>query len=89
MGPTASFSIRNCSSNIGSAASYIERYAGDAESFIPGLRAHFDAVLAAIAAARAELVRLHRQGLIEDEVLHDLERDLDLEELGALYQRGD
>jgi hypothetical protein len=32
---------------------------------------------------------LHREGLIEDEVLHDLERDLDLEELGALYQRGD
>ena len=52
-------------------------------------QAHYDAVLAAISAARAELVRLHRQGLIEDEVLHDLERDLDLEELGALYQRGE
>jgi CPA1 family monovalent cation:H+ antiporter len=70
-------------------ARYVERYAGDAESFTPGLRAHFDAVLAAIAAGRAELVRLHRQGLIEDEILHDLERDLDLEELGALYQRGE
>jgi len=70
-------------------ARYIERYAGDADSFTPGLRAHFEIVLAAIAAGRAELVRLHRQGLIEDEVLHDLERDLDLEELGALYQRGD
>ena len=31
----------------------------------------------------------HRAGMIEDEVLHDLERDLDLEETGALYQRGD
>jgi CPA1 family monovalent cation:H+ antiporter len=70
-------------------AQAIQRYAGDSESFTPGIRAHFDAVLAAIAAARAELVRLHRKGLIEDEVLHDLERDLDLEELGALYQQGD
>lgn len=70
-------------------AEAILRYADDAPSFTPGIRAHFDAVLAAIAAARAELVRLHRQGLIEDEVLHDLERDLDLEELGALYQQGE
>jgi len=70
-------------------ARYVERYAGDADSFTPSLRAHFGVVLAAVAAGRAELVRLHRQGLIEDEVLHDLERDLDLEELGALYQRGD
>ena len=70
-------------------ARYVERYAGDADSFTPGIRAHFGAILAAVAAARAELVRLHRRGLIEDEVLHDLERDLDLEELGALYQRGE
>lgn len=70
-------------------ARYIERYAGDSGAFTPGIRAHFDAVVAAVAAARAELVRLHREGLIEDEILHDLERDLDLEELGALYQRGD
>ena len=26
---------------------------------------------------------------VEDEVLHDLERDLDLEETGALFQRGE
>ena len=56
---------------------------------MPDIRAHFDVVLAAIAAGRAELIRLHRAGPIEDEVLHDLERDLDLEELGALYQRGE
>ncbi|HEU0134956.1 MAG TPA: Na+/H+ antiporter [Allosphingosinicella sp.] len=71
-----------------SRATAIQRYAGDAGSFTPGINAHFEVVLAAVAAARAELVRLHRQGLIEDEVLHDLERDLDLEELGALYQQG-
>lgn len=67
----------------------IERYAGNADEFMPDIRAHFDVVLVAIAAGRAELIRLHRQGEIEDEVLRDLERDLDLEELGALFQRGE
>jgi CPA1 family monovalent cation:H+ antiporter len=66
-----------------------ERYAADASASVPGIRAHFGVVLAAVAAGRAELIRLHRGGMIEDEVLHDLERDLDLEELGALFQRGD
>jgi CPA1 family monovalent cation:H+ antiporter len=66
-----------------------ERYAGDTDAFMPAIRAHFDVILAAVAAGRAELVRLHRKGMIEDEVLHDLERDLDLEEMGALLQRGD
>jgi CPA1 family monovalent cation:H+ antiporter len=53
------------------------------------IRPHFDLMLKAIAAGRAELIRLHREGAIEDEVLHDLERDLDLEELGVLFQRGE
>ncbi|MBV8687420.1 MAG: Na+/H+ antiporter [Alphaproteobacteria bacterium] len=66
----------------------VERYAGDAEAYMPDIQAHFDVVLAAVAAGRAELIRLHRAGKIEDEVLHDLERDLDLEELSALFQRG-
>ena len=48
---------------------------------------HFDVVLAAIAAGRAELIRQHRAGLIEDEVLHNLERDLDLEEMAMIFQR--
>lgn len=64
------------------------RYANDTGAFMPGIRAHFDVILAAVAAGRTKLIHLHRQGLIEDEVLHDLERDLDLEELGALFQRG-
>ena len=42
-----------------------------------------------IEVARAELIRIHRAGLIEDEVLHELERDLDVEELGIMLQRGD
>ena len=47
------------------------------------LHAHFDVVLAAIATGRRELIRLHRAGDIDDETLHELERDLDLEELSA------
>ena len=52
------------------------------------IAAHFDVVLAAVAAGRAELVRLHRAREIDDETLHDLERDLDLEELGATAAKG-
>ncbi|MBS7812613.1 Na+/H+ antiporter [Roseococcus pinisoli] len=59
-------------------------YPGREEELAPNLKAHFDVVLAAIAAGRAELVRLHRAFEIDEETLHDLERDLDLEELSAL-----
>jgi CPA1 family monovalent cation:H+ antiporter len=44
---------------------------------------HFSAVLTAIEAGRAELVRLHRRGEIHDRVLHALETELDLEETAA------
>ena len=43
---------------------------------------------AAVTAGRAELVRLHRAGRIDDETLHDLEHDLDLEELAAAAAKG-
>jgi CPA1 family monovalent cation:H+ antiporter len=66
-----------------------ERYAADADNFMERIRPHFDLMLGVIAAGRAELLRLHRKGEIEDEVLHNLERDLDLEEVGILFQRGD
>ena len=66
-----------------------ERYAQDAGGFMDRIQPHFDLVLHVIAAGRAELLRLHREGQIEDEVLHDLERDLDLEEVGVIFQRGD
>jgi CPA1 family monovalent cation:H+ antiporter len=68
---------------------FMERYAADASTAMEDLRPHFDVMLAAIAAARAELIRIHRAGLIEDEVLHELERDLDVEQLGLTLQRGD
>jgi CPA1 family monovalent cation:H+ antiporter len=58
-------------------------YAGNEAEYNPRLHAHFDLVLAAVAAGRAELLRLHRGGQIEDAILHELERDLDLEELAA------
>jgi monovalent cation/hydrogen antiporter len=65
----------------------IQRYAADADGFMEGIGAHLDIVLIAVAAGRAELIRIHRAGLIEDEVLHNLERDLDVEELAVTLQR--
>lgn len=52
------------------------------------IAAHFDVILAGVAAGRAELVRLHRLDQIDDETLHDLERDLDLEEFSAISAKG-
>jgi monovalent cation/hydrogen antiporter len=51
--------------------------------------AHFDVVLAAIAAGRQEVLRLHRTGAIHDTVLHALEQEMDIEELSARRRRGD
>ena len=50
-------------------------------------RAHFDVMLAAAAAGRAELLRLHRSGQIHDEVLRAIERSLDLQEVLAASGR--
>ena len=49
---------------------------------------HYDVVLAAIAAGRKELLRMHRSGAIHDEMLHVLEHDLDLQEVSARHARG-
>jgi Na+/H+ antiporter len=65
-------------------AAITENYDGKEEELQPRLQAHFDVVLEAVNAARQELLRLHREGQIDDRVLHELERDLDLEELGAI-----
>jgi CPA1 family monovalent cation:H+ antiporter len=59
-------------------------YAGQEEEHAHILHAHFDLVLKAVAAGRAELLRLHRIGDIDEQTLHELERDLDLEEMSAL-----
>lgn len=50
--------------------------------------AHYDVVLAAIAAGRTELLRMHRSELIDDEMLTVLEHDLDLQEIAAQHGRG-
>lgn len=68
---------------------FMERYEEDAGTAMEDLRPHFDILIKAIAASRAELIRIHRAGLIEDEVLHELERDLDIEEMAMIFQRGD
>ncbi|OYR08715.1 sodium/hydrogen exchanger family protein [Brucella grignonensis] len=65
-------------------ATAIIDYAERTEEYMPMLHAHFDAVLEIVAAGRGELLRLHRIGDIDDETLHELERDLDLEELSAI-----
>jgi monovalent cation/hydrogen antiporter len=67
----------------------IERYAANAPAAMQILKPHFDVLLQAVAASREELIRHHRAGQIEDEVLHELERDLDIEEMGMVFQRGD
>jgi CPA1 family monovalent cation:H+ antiporter len=65
-----------------------DAYSRDEAASPEAITAHFDVVLAAVAAGRAELVRLHRRHEISDETLHDLEHDLDLEEVGALAAKG-
>jgi CPA1 family monovalent cation:H+ antiporter len=62
----------------------IAKYAERTENMRPLLHAHFDLVLEVVATGRRELLRLHRAGEIDDETLHELERDLDLEELSAI-----
>ncbi len=65
-------------------AAISENYDGKEEELQPRLQAHFDVVLEAVNAARQELLRLHTEGQIDDRVLQELERDLDLEELAAI-----
>jgi CPA1 family monovalent cation:H+ antiporter len=65
-------------------ATISENYAGNEEQMQPRLQAHFDVVLKANLAARTELLRLHGAGQVDDHVLQELERDLDLEEIAAI-----
>ncbi len=65
-------------------ATMIYDYIAQEDEMKPMLHAHFDLVLKAVAAGRGELIRLHRAGDIDEDTLHELERDLDLEELSAI-----
>ncbi|WP_458098384.1 Na+/H+ antiporter [Roseomonas sp. WA12] len=69
-------------------ATMSKEFFGREEERAQGIEAHFGVILAAVAAGRAELVRLHRTRQIDDQTLHNLERDLDLEELVALAAKG-
>lgn len=56
---------------------------GDRDTHVPIKVEHHKAVLAAIAAGRAEVLRMHRAGEIHDRVLRSLEQELDLQQLVA------
>jgi CPA1 family monovalent cation:H+ antiporter len=64
------------------------RFSEAAGGLIDQRRDHFTVVLAAVAAGRTELLRLHRAGSIHDTVLHALEQELDLEEMSARRHLG-
>jgi Na+/H+ antiporter len=68
---------------------FMEKYERDSVNVLEDLQETFDIMIAGNAAARTELIRLHRASQIEDEVLHNLERDLDIEEMQITFQRGD
>lgn len=68
---------------------FMDRYAEDSSAAMENLRPHFDVLLESIVAGRKALIEAHRSGLIEDEVLHELERDLDVEEIAIVFQRGE
>lgn len=65
-----------------------ENFSGTLDQRTDAIAAHFDVIIGAVAAGRQELVRLHRAHQIDDETLHSLERDLDLEELSAVSAKG-
>lgn len=68
-------------------ASVYTNYAGKESVLMPTVHAHFDVVLEAIAAAHAELIRLHKVGDIDEHTLVELQKNLDLEELTAIAIR--
>ena len=65
------------------------RFSEAADSLAEHRREHFKVVLAAVAAGRAEILRLHQAGSIHDRVLDVLEHDLDLEEMSARRHLGE
>lgn len=65
-----------------------QNFTGTEAERTEAIASHFDVILGAVAAGRAELVRLHRAHQIDNETLRSLEVDLDLEELGAISAKG-
>ena len=69
-------------------AQTIQRVSESAEDLTHERVAHFETVLAAVAAGRREVLRLYRAGEIHEELLRDLEQNLDLQEMTAEMARG-
>lgn len=63
------------------------RFHVNEEQYTGRFQEHMDLMQVAQAAGRAELIRLHRAGQIEDETLHNLERDLDVTEMMIIFQK--
>jgi Na+/H+ antiporter len=59
------------------------QYTTDRDEHKPLKMEHFNVLLAAINAARAEVLRMHRAGEIHDRILRDLESELDLQQMVA------
>ncbi len=66
---------------FGHRARVAAEYTVDRDSNRPQKLAHFDVLLDAIKASRAEILRMHRAGEIHDRVLRDLEHGLDLQQM--------
>jgi Na+/H+ antiporter len=64
------------------------QYITDRDTHLPQKVEHFNAVIAAINAGRAEILRMHRSGEIHDRILRDLENELDLQEMVAESHAG-
>lgn len=64
-----------------------QRFATDDGTLMDNFHVHMELLQQSVGAGREELLRIHRAGQIEDEVLHNLERDLDIEEMTILAQR--
>ncbi|MEJ5155195.1 sodium:proton antiporter [Gluconobacter wancherniae] len=64
-------------------ADVADRFSREQKTLKNDRNAHYQALLTTIAAGRTELLRLHREGLVHDTVLHQLEHDLDLQQMMA------
>ena len=69
-------------------ASIANQHKDQPELPMGAVKNHYDIILAAIAAGREELLHLHRSGELQDELLHTIEHDLDLQEIAAMRNRG-
>jgi Na+/H+ antiporter len=68
---------------FGHRARLAAQFIAERDAHSPIKREHFNVVLQAIDAGRAEVLQMHRIGEIHDRVLREMERDLDLQQLVA------